>query len=292
MAIRLTNNKQVSLLHEFTPDRNLPKYNRATEEVSYQNSKMSAKGINIANVATSFLNAGGASFNKEESFFRWAAFFSPTAWLVRFDKWRFARRENKKERRRLDEDKAMYLLMSDENTAAVQKQAIESYDALVARYKDAGQVALAEKLALERGVKTMENALLAEGYGKFVSEEKLVEVVLKSKKGLALSFVRNFARPIPDAVLDKKVALDKVGVFDEWVILHFDPDGINNLPTAEELEEIKRKERDPILFGLIHGSTRLYYVADWIDEHCDLTLEEFVKLTDTEDVVSTTAGLK
>ena len=39
-------------------------------------------------------------------------------------------------------------------------------------------------------------------------------------------------------------------------------------------EEAKR--RDPIIFGVIAGSKKLYYVADWIDEYCDLTLDAFV----------------
>jgi hypothetical protein len=27
---------------------------------------------------------------------------------------------------------------------------------------------------------------------------------------------------------------------------------------------------------LIAGSNKLYYVADWVDEYCDLTLEKFI----------------
>ena len=36
------------------------------------------------------------------------------------------------------------------------------------------------------------------------------------------------------------------------------------------------KKRDPILFGLIKGSRKLYYICDWIDEYCDLTLSQLI----------------
>ena len=50
-------------------------------------------------------------------------------------------------------------------------------------------------------------------------------------------------------------------------------------------EEIKK--RDPIVFGVIAGSNKLYYITDWVDEYCDLTLAKFVdtlKIT-TDDLI-------
>ena len=40
----------------------------------------------------------------------------------------------------------------------------------------------------------------------------------------------------------------------------------------------KIRNKDPILFGQLEFQPkRLYYIADWIDEHCDLTLDKFVE---------------
>lgn len=185
----------------------------------------------------------------------------------------------------MSELKAFDLVLA--SSAALQTR-IETYDAAIAKYMTAGQFALVEQLERERGVRLLENALLIEGYGKYVPEAKLVEIALKSKKGLALTFVRNFGRPIPDDVIAKKQALDSVGVFDEWVVLHYDPTGTNNIPTKAEIE----KAKDPILFGLIVGSDLLYYVADWKDEHCTLTLSELVQLTNVKDVIGTAKEIK
>jgi hypothetical protein len=40
--------------------------------------------------------------------------------------------------------------------------------------------------------------------------------------------------------------------------------------------EEKQKMKDPILFGYIKETDRLYFIADWEDEYCDLTFDEIV----------------
>jgi hypothetical protein len=53
--------------------------------------------------------------------------------------------------------------------------------------------------------------------------------------------------------------------------MHHDPTGKS---WAETEAERKTRESDPVLFGVIEGRRRLYYVGDWDDEFCDLTLDE------------------
>lgn len=36
------------------------------------------------------------------------------------------------------------------------------------------------------------------------------------------------------------------------------------------------KRKDPILFGVIAGSNKLYFIGDWIDEYCDLRFDDVV----------------
>ena len=66
--------------------------------------------------------------------------------------------------------------------------------------------------------------------------------------------------------------MNELEVFDNYVILYYDPEGTVYKETAYE----EAKRRDPIIFGVIAGSKKLYYVADWVDEYCDLTLDAFV----------------
>lgn len=76
---------------------------------------------------------------------------------------------------------------------------------------------------------------------------------------------------------------DKLHVFDNYCILHYDPEKKSYQMTVEERERERIKKNDPILFGILRGSRDLYYIADWIDETCDLTLDKFIKTLDEKE---------
>lgn len=50
------------------------------------------------------------------------------------------------------------------------------------------------------------------------------------------------------------------------------------------------KRKDPILFGVIAGSNKLYFIGDWIDEYCDLRFDDVVKQC-TDDFLSENISL-
>ena len=87
---------------------------------------------------------------------------------------------------------------------------------------------------------------------------------------------------VPEDVVEKLVEANKLEVFDNYVIMHYDPKKKAVKPTEKEIAKETIKKRDPILFGVISGSRKLYYIADWIDEYCDLTLEKFVETLDID----------
>ncbi len=90
-----------------------------------------------------------------------------------------------------------------------------------------------------------------------------------------LPIFQNFVKVIPNEIVDLKKDLDKKLLFDNYAILHYDPN--NDATDITEVEKEIRK--DPILFGLLKNSKKLYYIGDWKDEYCDLTLEEmFIEL--------------
>ena len=95
---------------------------------------------------------------------------------------------------------------------------------------------------------------------------------------MRLDYIKNFTRVIPSDVQKEKKKADKLKVFDNYVILHYDPLKKNVAPTAKEKEADRKKKADPILFGVIAESHDLYYITDWVDDTCDLTLDEFVKV--------------
>lgn len=156
---------------------------------------------------------------------------------------------------------------------------IKPYMIALKRANDMGQTALADQLTAQIFNNKYESILQAEGLHYKISEEQLVSFIKKTEKGVRLDYIKNFTHNIPDEVYAKKTKADSLLVFDNYCVLYYDPDLKSYKLTKKEEEEIRRKKSDPILFGMINGSRNLYYIADWIDEYCDLTLEEFIKVS-------------
>ena len=159
------------------------------------------------------------------------------------------------------------------------KEGAEIYVDRVSKYLQAihnaysvGQTALVEKLLSEMIANKYESLLASRGSYYAISEQRVVDFADKTERGVELTYIKNFTRPIPQEVIDKVVKTNEYEVFDNYVIMHYDPKGEHRAETKKE--EAKRK--DPIIFGVIAGSRKLYYITDWVDEYCDLTLDKFV----------------
>lgn len=166
-----------------------------------------------------------------------------------------------------------------DNVKLLSKESANTYKDMVGKYLSAvhaanltGQVALKEKLARGMFVNKYEAVLAANGYYYAVTEDQVVKFANKTEKGVDLVYLKNFARPLPEDVVKKLEEANSLEVFDNYVVMAYDPNGVRKLETEQE----RNKRKDPILFGVILGSDKLYYITDWIDEKCDLTLQQFV----------------
>lgn len=144
------------------------------------------------------------------------------------------------------------------------------YESAIALARRAGQTALVERLSDGLEAFRCETLLLSLGMTKYLSEEDVVRFYRECEMGLRLDWIRNFARPIPAEVIGAKARADELRIFDNYVVLHYDPEGKSFAETEAERE----KRKDPILFGLVKGRRVLYFVGDWVDEVCDLTLDQ------------------
>lgn len=148
------------------------------------------------------------------------------------------------------------------------------YERAILHANENGQTALVEKLSNLIFICKNEANLVDMHFTKYVTEQQIIDFYEKisdeNKKHLRLSFIKNYTRLIPQKVIEIKKQLDQKEIFDNYVILYYDP-----LTISEELTD-KEKElmKDPILFGLMSKSRKLYFIADWKDEFCDLTLDE------------------
>ena len=185
----------------------------------------------------------------------------------------------KKESEVKEDEKYMDALQFFSMVKASSKESVATYRDRVSDYLKSihnavtvGQTALVEDLLRGLVTNKYESVLFAEGLYYVVNEQQMVSFVKQCEKGIKLEYVKNFTRPMPQDIVDKIAKINQLEVFDNYVVLYYDPYGKIYKETAKE--EAKRK--DPIIFGVIAGSEKLYYVADWVDEYCDLTLEAFI----------------
>lgn len=152
----------------------------------------------------------------------------------------------------------------------------EHYEKALIQAKIMGQVSLVESLKNIIDVVRGEAHLIAMGLKKYVTEKQVIDFYEKvgEDKNLKLTWIKNFGRIIPEEVYKIKKDVDERKIFDNYVILHYDPANNGEKLTKQEIE----KKKDPILFGVIKNSRKLYFIADWKDEYCDLTLEEMFKV--------------
>ena len=169
--------------------------------------------------------------------------------------------------------------LSAEDEATKYRDRLAEYVNCIGIAEKSGQIALKEKLFNNLVINKYETILFSKGLVKAVTEETIVKLAKDSPKALALDYIQNYIRNIPISVIKKKLEIDQLEIFDNYVVLHYGDKTSVELTTKEKnrVEEIRR---DPILFGVINGSRKLYYIGDWIDEDDDLTwkdLEENLK---------------
>lgn len=167
-------------------------------------------------------------------------------------------------------------------TLEVNPGSVEFYTNAIETAKENGQIAFLEILRDKKDGVLAEAKLLEVGEIKYVTEEDVVKFYKKANLGnkmLKLTWMKNYARMIPEEVIAEKKKYDASELFDNYVILHFDKHDNSTKMTKAEVE----KAKDPILFGVLKGTRNLYFIGDWIDEYCDLTLDKFLSILEMEE---------
>lgn len=147
----------------------------------------------------------------------------------------------------------------------------EHYEKAILQADKLGQKSLVEKLKDLLDVVRGEAHLIQMGLTLYVTNEQVCDFyeTVGEDKDLKLTWIEHFVKVIPNDIVEIKSNIDKRGVFDNYAILHYDPTGSATSLTKEQIEV----KKDPILFGLIKNSKRLYYIGDWVDDYCNLTIE-------------------
>ena len=147
---------------------------------------------------------------------------------------------------------------------------------LLAKMQKTGQKSAMRRLIFNIDCVTKERELVKAGINSFVYESDITNYIENvASKVVKIVELENFNREVPDEIVD---VIDRVGhLFDQMYVVFTDY-------TGEEERKVTaaRREKDPILFGSFQNkrgslrAERFYYLGDWVDEYCDLTLDKMV----------------
>lgn len=168
------------------------------------------------------------------------------------------------------------------------KSKLRRLAASVKRLESTGQKAAFEEFSKALAITVKELEASAAGYSKFVNKNtiNLFKKVQILSKIVHFKPIEKYPRLMPKDVEAKLTEVKEKCIFDEFWVLYLDYTG-KELKTNKE----KIKEKDPILFGCFSfAPERFFYITDWVDDFCDLTLEKFVEELEANHEASSDYG--
>lgn len=147
---------------------------------------------------------------------------------------------------------------------------------LLNKYKITGQTRGMRKLLFHLECIEKEREIVKLGVDTFIYRDDIEDYIDNIAKDVVkIIDLPNYEREIPDEIVN---TIEQVGKkFDKLYVLFTDYTGKIERRVARE-----ERRTDPILFGTFQNEKdrsvidRFYYLGDWEDEYCDLTLDKMV----------------
>lgn len=154
---------------------------------------------------------------------------------------------------------------------------------LLNKYKVTNQKAGIRKLLFHLECLEKEREIIKLGIDTFIYKDDIEDYIEDvADEAVKVIELENYEREIPDEIVD---VIEKVkDKFDRLYVVFTDYTG-----KAERQVEKQRRAHDPILFGAFISEKyqvvvdRFYYLGDWVDEYCDLTLDKMVNAIDKQN---------
>lgn len=150
------------------------------------------------------------------------------------------------------------------------------------KFKRTGQEEAAKLLYANIHTFNKEQQLIERGYTKYFQKSTLDDLTEANRDNIFITKLSRFERPLPESAIVAKEETEDI--FDEYFVLYTDYTG-----REEHKVEAEERERDPILLGAfttrIEGEKRsedyicrrVYVVAEWSDQWCDLNMERLLE---------------
>lgn len=160
----------------------------------------------------------------------------------------------------------------------------DGYLSLVEKYKVTGQKRIIEKLRFLVDNIEKERRVVSLGINTFVYRDDVENYIDNIAKDVVkIIELENYPRDIPDNIVD--IIAKTKDIFNKMYVVFTDYTG-----TVEKQVAKERREKDPILFGTFQKlrddkrnnsgtvlNDRFYFLGDWEDEYCDLTMDKFLQ---------------
>jgi hypothetical protein len=138
---------------------------------------------------------------------------------------------------------------------------------------DAGQDVLAESFLREFNRVARELLMVKLGITKYIEYDDIMKFKRSIRDGhISDTKLKDYTRIIPAGIRKRIKSLTTI--FDDFVIFHYWDENAKDV--KKMTPEVKAKMQDPVLFGVIAESKRMYFIADWEDAYCDLTFDEII----------------
>ena len=166
--------------------------------------------------------------------------------------------------------------ITDEDLQNVYANCLE----LLSKYRITGQKKAIQKLMFHLDCIEKEREIVKLGINTFVYRDDIEYYINNVADDIVkIIDLESYEREIPDEIVE---VIERVkDKFDQLYIVFTDYTG----DTEREVQE-ERRQKDPILFGTFLDERnrsiidRFYYLGDWVDEYCDLTLDKLVNETE------------
>jgi hypothetical protein len=165
--------------------------------------------------------------------------------------------------------------ITDEDLKKVYDNCLE----LINKYKITGQKKAIRKLMFHLECIEKEREIVKMGIDTFIYRDDIEEYIDNVAKDIVkIIELENYEREIPDEIVE--LIGEVKDKFDQLYVVFTDYTG-----KVEKQIEKERRDKDPILFGTFQNQSnrtvidRFYYLGDWEDEYCDLTLDKMVNET-------------
>lgn len=174
-------------------------------------------------------------------------------------------------------------LKGAKNTITTQalKDSYDTFLKLADKYQKLGQIESLKKLCFLADTLVKEEKLIELGITTYVYKDTIEDYIENvADKTVKIVELSRYMREIPDELIE---TIEKSKpLFDEFYVVFTDYTG-----KEERKVEKERRDKDPILFGVFKNQTnvadRFYFLGDWVDEYCDLTLDKMVEQYKTKN---------